>query len=55
MNPYQFYQNHIDEWERVRRLASDTAALAVFNRTEKEIANYREMQKRYTPENPSQK
>ncbi|WP_304676770.1 hypothetical protein [Neisseria bergeri] len=55
MNPYQFCQNQIEAWEHVRRLASAPAALAVFNRAEKEIANYREMQKRYAPENPNQK
>ncbi|HEZ6605222.1 TPA: hypothetical protein WI660_000587 [Neisseria meningitidis] len=34
MNPYQFCQNQIEAWEHVRRLASDPAALAVFNRAE---------------------
>lgn len=55
MNPYQFYQNQIEAWERVRRRASENADLAVFNRAEQEIANYREMQKRYAPENHNQK
>ncbi|HEZ1924602.1 TPA: hypothetical protein WI168_000681 [Neisseria meningitidis] len=55
MNPYQFYQNHIDEWERVRRRASETADLVQFELAEREIANYREMQKRYAPEKPNQK
>lgn len=51
MNPYQFCQNHIDEWERVRRRASETADLTLFKLAGREIANYREMQKRYVPEN----
>ncbi|HFC7919129.1 TPA: hypothetical protein ACFO2D_000715 [Neisseria meningitidis] len=55
MNPYQFCQNQIEAWDRVRRRVSENADLAVFDRAEQEIANYREMQKRYTPENPSQK
>ncbi|HGT4382537.1 TPA: hypothetical protein ACM25E_000562, partial [Neisseria meningitidis] len=55
MNPYQFCQNQIEAWDRVRRRASENADLAVFDRAEQEIANYREMQKRYTPENPNQK
>ncbi|HEZ3975190.1 TPA: hypothetical protein WIC53_001603 [Neisseria meningitidis] len=55
MNLYQFCQNQIEAWDRVRRRASENADLAVFDRAEQEIASYREMQKRYTPENPSQK
>lgn len=51
MNPYRFFQNHIDEWERVRRRASETADLTLFELAGREIANYREMQKRYVPEN----
>lgn len=54
MTPYQFCQNQIEAWERVRR-ASENADLAVFKRAEQEIANYREMQKRYAPEKPNQK
>lgn len=51
MTPYQFCQNQIDEWTRVSRHASETANLALFEEAEREIANYREMQKRYAPEN----
>nr|WP_118777655.1 hypothetical protein [Neisseria lactamica] len=50
MNPYQFCQTQIDQWMRVRRRASETADIALFERAETEIANYREMQKRYAPE-----
>lgn len=51
MNPYRFCQNQIDEWTEISRRASENADIALFERAEEEIANYREMQKRYAPEN----
>ncbi|WP_108043297.1 hypothetical protein [Neisseria cinerea] len=51
MNPYQFCQTQIDKWTAISRRASETADIALFERAETEIANYREMQKRYAPEN----
>ncbi|HFC8820839.1 TPA: hypothetical protein ACFU14_000035 [Neisseria cinerea] len=51
MNPYRFCQTQIDKWTEISRRASEAADLALFERAEKEIANYREMQKRYAPEN----
>ena len=47
MNPYRFCQNQIDEWTEISRRASENADIALFERAEEEIANYREMQKRY--------
>ena len=47
MNPYQFCQKQIDEWMRVSRYASETGDIALFERAEKEIANYQMMQKCY--------
>ncbi len=55
MTPYQFCQNQIDEWTEISRRASENADLALFEQAEQEIANYREMQKRYAPEKPNQK
>lgn len=55
MNPYQFCQNQIEAWERVRHRASENTDPAVFDRAEQEIANYREMQKRYAPEKQTEK
>lgn len=52
---HQFCQKQIDKWTQISRRASENADLAVFERAQKEIANYREMQKRYAPENPNQK
>lgn len=47
MTPFQFCQTQIDEWMRVSRYASETGDIALFERAEKEIANYQMMQKRY--------
>lgn len=49
MNPYQFCRKQIDKWTQISRRASENADIAVFERAEQEIANYREMQKRYAP------
>lgn len=54
-NPYRFCQKQIDKWTQISRRASENADLAAFERAQKEIANYREMQKRYAPENHNQK
>lgn len=51
MNPYRFCQNQIDEWTEISRRAAEAADLVRFEQAEQEIANYREMQKRYAPEN----
>ncbi|HEZ5855340.1 hypothetical protein [Neisseria lactamica] len=47
MTPFQFCQTQIDEWMRVGRYASETGDIALFERVEKEIANYQMIQKRY--------
>ncbi|HFC8549617.1 TPA: hypothetical protein ACFRHE_001734 [Neisseria lactamica] len=54
-NPYQFCQKQIDKWMQISRRASENADLVQFELAGREIANYREMQKRYAPEKPNQK
>ncbi|HEZ5387035.1 TPA: hypothetical protein ACJME3_000485 [Neisseria meningitidis] len=44
MTPSQFCQTQIDEWMRVSRYASETGDIALFERAEKEIANYQMIQ-----------
>ena len=51
MNPYRFCQTQIDKWTEISRRASETADLTLFELAGREIANYLEMQKRYTLEN----
>lgn len=51
MNPYRFCQTQIDKWTEISRRASENADIDLFERAEEEIANYREMQKRYAPAN----
>lgn len=52
---HQFCQKQIDKWTQISRRASETADLVQFELAGREIANYREMQKRYAPEKPNQK
>ncbi|WP_301818006.1 hypothetical protein [Neisseria maigaei] len=47
MTPSQFCQTQIDEWTEISRRASETGDIALFERAEKEIANYQMIQKLY--------
>ena len=47
MNAKEFYEKQIAYWLNESRKASDNADLKAFEFAEQELANYREMLKRY--------
>lgn len=47
MNPVDFANRKITEWQAKSREASENANLAAFEQAEQELSNYTEMLKRY--------